>query len=129
MLLCWTPGKESPIHDHPCDGCWMIVCQGSVVETRYIQDKTNNTLTETQKMQGNVGDVIYIDDSIALHKVGNMSSNELASTLHLYSPPYQKCKIWLNNDSPVDKPLEPIVTYHSEFGELVNYEESDLCRG
>jgi len=80
-------------------------------------------------MQGNVGDVIYIDDSIALHKVGNMSSNELASTLHLYSPPYQKCKIWLNNDSPVDKPLEPIVTYHSEFGELVNYEESDLCRG
>lgn len=24
LLLCWNPGKESPIHDHPCDGC---VCQ------------------------------------------------------------------------------------------------------
>ena len=23
MLLCWTPYKESPIHDHPCDGCWL----------------------------------------------------------------------------------------------------------
>ena len=20
LLLCWNPGKESPIHDHPCDG-------------------------------------------------------------------------------------------------------------
>jgi len=25
LLLCWSPGKESPIHDHPCDGCWMKV--------------------------------------------------------------------------------------------------------
>jgi hypothetical protein len=20
LLLCWNPGQESPIHDHPCDG-------------------------------------------------------------------------------------------------------------
>lgn len=23
LLLCWNPGKESPIHDHPCEGCWV----------------------------------------------------------------------------------------------------------
>jgi hypothetical protein len=34
MLLCWTPGKESPIHDHPCEGCWMRVVQGCVREVQ-----------------------------------------------------------------------------------------------
>jgi predicted metal-dependent enzyme (double-stranded beta helix superfamily) len=22
LLLCWSPGKESKIHNHPCDGCF-----------------------------------------------------------------------------------------------------------
>jgi hypothetical protein len=37
LLLCWNPGKESPVHDHPCDGCWMQVFQGNVQESRYEQ--------------------------------------------------------------------------------------------
>ncbi len=37
MLLCWNGGKESPVHDHPCRGCWMRVCEGSVTETRYAR--------------------------------------------------------------------------------------------
>jgi hypothetical protein len=42
LLLCWNPGKESPIHDHPCDGCWVRVCQGKIQETRYeIDSKTD----------------------------------------------------------------------------------------
>lgn len=42
LLLCWNPNKESPIHDHPCDGCWLRVCQGKIQETRYeINDETD----------------------------------------------------------------------------------------
>jgi cysteine dioxygenase len=22
LLLCWGPGRESKIHNHPCDGCF-----------------------------------------------------------------------------------------------------------
>ena len=25
LLLCWTPGKMSPIHDHPCDACFIKI--------------------------------------------------------------------------------------------------------
>lgn len=39
MLLCWNPGKSSPIHDHPCDGCWMQVLEGQVRECRYERTK------------------------------------------------------------------------------------------
>lgn len=35
LLLCWNGGKASPIHDHPCRGCWMRVCEGTVFETRF----------------------------------------------------------------------------------------------
>jgi len=35
LALCWNPGKYSPIHDHPCDGCWMSICEGCIHEVRY----------------------------------------------------------------------------------------------
>lgn len=44
ILMCWNSGKESPIHDHPCDGCWMRVCEGSVQEKRYVREETTDTL-------------------------------------------------------------------------------------
>ena len=44
LLLCWNPGKQSPIHDHPCDGCRVRVCKGKVKETRYEMNKEKNTL-------------------------------------------------------------------------------------
>lgn len=28
LLLCWNPGRESPIHDHPCEGCWVKTVSG-----------------------------------------------------------------------------------------------------
>ena len=39
LLLCWSPGQASPIHDHPCDGCWMRVVHGQVCESRYKEVK------------------------------------------------------------------------------------------
>lgn len=35
LMVCWNPGKESPIHDHPSDGCWMRVMHGNIQESRY----------------------------------------------------------------------------------------------
>eukprot|EP00978_Attheya_sp_CCMP212_P010609 scaffold25804_cov58-Attheya_sp.AAC.2 len=44
LILCWNPGRTSPIHDHPCDGCWMRVCEGSVREERYVNDTESDSL-------------------------------------------------------------------------------------
>jgi hypothetical protein len=35
LLLCWTAGKESKIHDHPGEGCFMKVLRGCIRESRY----------------------------------------------------------------------------------------------
>lgn len=130
LLLCWNPGKSSPIHDHPCNGCWMRVLCGSVVETRYSRDAATNKLKNTGECAAVEGDVIYIDDSIGLHKVTNPSPTAPACTLHLYSPPFTSCSIWLDETADADKSLKPVVTYYSEFGERVCYEKaSALCTG
>lgn len=40
ICLVWNPDKESPIHDHPCDGCWVRVLEGNVQETVYESDSS-----------------------------------------------------------------------------------------
>jgi hypothetical protein len=47
LLLCWNAGKHSPIHDHPCDGCWVRVCEGNIKETRYEINEESDSLDVT----------------------------------------------------------------------------------
>lgn len=139
LLLCWNPGKESPVHDHPCDGCWFRVIQGSVCETRYLlpdKDSVCRALVRTGECTAASGDVAYMDDSMGLHKVGNPSPSVPAMTLHLYSPPFSKCSVWMD-ESNSERRCQPTVTYYSENGEVLDYEcgasgkvgasPSDLC--
>lgn len=44
ICLVWNPDKESPIHDHPCDGCWVRVLEGNVQET--VFDSTSSGVLE-----------------------------------------------------------------------------------
>ena len=63
------------------------------------------------------GDVIFINDSLGLHKVVNPSPSVPACTLHLYAPPFQRCHVWLDCGGKNMTCLSPVATYHSEFGE------------
>ena len=76
----------------------MQVLQGSVNECRYrrIEDGKDNALVCTQDVTATEGDLVFIEDSLGLHKVGNPHPTQPAFTLHLYSPPFQQCKVWLD---------------------------------
>jgi cysteine dioxygenase len=117
LLLCWNPGKQSPIHDHPCDGCWVRVCEGEVKETRYELNKDDNSLdvTSTETYKDNKA-VSYINDYMGYHKVENPSNNTPAVTLHLYCPPFEKCKIWLD-PSNASLTSNVCMCNYSEYGD------------
>lgn len=55
-----------------------------------------------------------MDDSLGYHSVGNPSGSTIATTLHLYSPPIQKCKTWAKPCDVV--PKEARMSNYSEFG-------------
>jgi cysteine dioxygenase len=111
LLLCWNPGQESPIHDHPCDGCWMQVLEGDVRECRY--DEELHCISDETFHEGELG---YITDSMGYHKVGN-PTNEPSVTLHLYAPPIQTCRVW-NEDAP-QKCKSATACNYSEYGRVI----------
>lgn len=119
LLICWNRGKYSPIHDHPSDGCWVKVIQGFVHEVRYQRSDAAAALVETASTVLTSG-VTYMDDSLGLHKVGNPHAEVDAITMHLYAPPYDKCRVWLD-PSDADKSSVAVSNYYTEFGHKVEY--------
>lgn len=120
LLLCWNPNCSSPIHDHPCNGCWMRVCEGTVAEARYVENTATDKLelSRYEKFEEGGNDVAFIADSLGYHKVENPSRDVPAVTMHLYSPPFEACKVWMNG-CKASKPILSTVCYFSEYGRLI----------
>jgi len=117
LLLCWNPGKYSLVHDHPTDGCWVKVIQGQVNEVRY--EKQDGKLMETSNVVLTSG-VSYMDDSFGLHKVGNPHPEIKAISMHLYSPPYERCRVWFDTED-ADKTSVSVANYYTEYGEKLEH--------
>ena len=47
LLLCWSPGRESKIHNHPCDGCFIKTLAGCIKETRFEVCTSTNSINQT----------------------------------------------------------------------------------
>lgn len=98
ILMCWNPNKESKIHDHPCDGCFVKTLKGGVKESRYQMEEIEKdgavakVMTFLFDATTAPGDVNYMDDYLGYHKIG-CATEEVAITLHLYTPPFQSCKV------------------------------------
>eukprot|EP01039_Chlorochromonas_danica_P004358 gene4358-4779_t len=93
LLLCWSPGYASKIHDHPTEGCYVKVMKNTIRETRYIVT-TEGEVVPYQSIEAGAGAVTFMHDSLGLHKIENPNLKEGSITMHLYTPPYQTCKVW-----------------------------------
>lgn len=88
LILVWGPNQSSAIHDHAKAHCVMKILKGSLTEHLYkIPSTTVAQMEQTKQTTYNKNQVAYISDDIGLHKISN-STNELAISLHLYTPPY-----------------------------------------
>jgi cysteine dioxygenase len=96
LALCWEKGCQSPIHDHPCDGCWIVGLQGQIEETKYVLNK-DETLREVSTASVKEGEISWMHNSVGFHKVANTCGETRAVTLHIYSPPYKVCRGYNEN--------------------------------
>ncbi|KAE9364949.1 hypothetical protein N431DRAFT_496163 [Stipitochalara longipes BDJ] len=91
LLLVWTPGKASPIHDHADAHCLMKVLKGSIRERRFATPSPSNQgtgpLTQTSDLKFGLDKVTYMADVLGLHAIENPSLTEYTASLHLYTPP------------------------------------------
>lgn len=101
ILMCWNPQKESKIHDHPCDGCFVKTLRGGVKESRYHAEDImeNGAVKKVLKFDWEYvtseNEVTYMDNYLGYHKIGCASPDTVAMTLHLYTPPFKSCKVSL----------------------------------
>ncbi|KUJ09477.1 cysteine dioxygenase type I [Mollisia scopiformis] len=90
LLLVWTPGQASPIHDHADSHCLMKILKGELQESRFaIPENPGNEgpLVETSRLNFGVNKVTYIADNLGLHEISNPHPTDYAVSLHLYTPP------------------------------------------
>jgi len=117
LLLCWGPGKETKIHNHPCDGCFIKNISGCIKETRYSFDKAADEIKQCCSKYYCEGQVSFMSDDIGLHKISNPNPNVGAVTLHLYTPPFKECKVWSNEGKgQFSKPEKGVIGYYSVCG-------------
>ena len=129
LVLCWNSGYESLVHSHPVDACFVVPLSGKIVETRFgVQeghvewDNPQVTVHEPCQDKDGPTPVSFLADSLGLvHKIANGSSTQGAITLHLYCPPFQRCKVWTNPLSSVagirsEQPQERTMVLHSVHG-------------
>ncbi len=109
LVLVWNPLKSSPVHDHSNAHCVMKILKGRLEEIQYdwpegakpmrpcpaTQEDLDphpthcaQTLKVRKKTVYGRDEVTYISDTIGLHRIGNPDPNEVAISLHLYTPPW-----------------------------------------
>lgn len=89
LILVWSPGKGSAIHDHANAHCCMKVMKGALQELLYDVPTHEGAEMVPKKVTTLERDQVgYISDTIGLHKISNALEEDFAVSLHLYTPPY-----------------------------------------
>ncbi|KAF3767759.1 hypothetical protein M406DRAFT_288955 [Cryphonectria parasitica EP155] len=117
LVLVWTPGKGSPIHDHGNAHCIMKILHGSLTESRYEfpnSDRQQPMELISQRTH-NENAVAYMADELGLHKMENRG-DDYAISLHLYTPP-NVAKSGCHTFNPItgERSYVPKCGYYSKF--------------
>lgn len=83
IVITWNKNQGSQIHDHAYNGCYMLMLQGELFEELFEKGE----MVPKKENIVKVRDVTYIDNEVGYHRIKNISSSEIAISLHIYSPP------------------------------------------
>jgi len=121
MLIAWSEGQGTGIHDHANAHCFMKVLAGSLTEIRFewpeAEPSEKDDDVREMKVAGEndlgVNEVTYINDTLGLHRMENRSHAQPAVSLHLYVPPFESCRTF---DQRTGHSSRCQVTFHSKLG-------------
>jgi len=90
FIISWNKNQNAPIHDHSCNGCWLKVLQGELIENIYESESLS--LYKSSSIKKN--DISFMKNNIGYHSITN-NSDETAVTIHIYNPPNHKTKFFV----------------------------------
>jgi cysteine dioxygenase len=95
LLLTWSPGSASPIHDHDGQDCWFLPLAGTFDLDDYAivdENDTHARLTRLRTRRVGDGELDRRDQWESLHSV--TPATPLAVSLHLYARPIDRCRVF-----------------------------------
>jgi predicted metal-dependent enzyme (double-stranded beta helix superfamily) len=92
VVMRWSPGSISPIHDHGKSDCWVLMMEGALEIENFDRDDDGSSglvaLRPTGSRSLGLGDVDHRGGPTELHRVRN-ATDEMAYSLQLYCEPIQ----------------------------------------
>lgn len=92
ILICWSFGQKTPIHDHGGEECWVKIIDGTLKETIYQKNK-NGALKSIRSSISEINQVSYMKDFMGFHCLEN-KANQRSMSLHLYAKPIRQCNVF-----------------------------------
>ncbi|MBK2105410.1 cysteine dioxygenase [Francisella philomiragia] len=89
LLLRWPPGSRSSIHDHDFQRCYVCLIYGELTNVSYGFSNNEFSVLHEASVELNRKDT-------EIHSIQNRGL-EAAYSLHIYSKPVKKCKIYSKN--------------------------------
>ncbi|KAI1163009.1 cysteine dioxygenase [Nemania serpens] len=125
LVLVWSPGKGSPVHDHGNAHCLMKILRGNLTETRYAFPRQGHShaLDIISEKTYSENEVAYIADELGIHRMFNKSS-DFAVSLHLYTPPHvARNGCYTFDENTGRRHHVPGPSYYSTYGRLLEEEK------
>jgi len=91
VAICWTPGQQTPIHDHVGSDCAFLIVDGVSTETIYEADE-EGLVRPINIRHYQPGEVCAAEEP-DIHRVSNNTDSELVN-LHIYTPPLHAYNIY-----------------------------------
>lgn len=139
LILVWSPNCGSLIHDHSNAHCVMKILKGKLVETRYDWPEevdqakshycpSSPTMKACKRTELLTGKVAYMADNLGLHRMSNPDPNNVAISLHLYTPPYAAKFGCHTFDEKTGKKVHvPMSSLYSDKGVILNESSANTC--
>lgn len=90
VVMRWSPGSISPIHDHGDSDCWVLMMEGALEVENFDRDDDGSspivTLRETGRIALGLDDIDHRGGPKELHRVRN-ATDRMAYSLQLYREP------------------------------------------
>ncbi len=122
MAICWEKGQVSTIHDHSDQKCWMTVAMGLLKGRNFAIDELDVEkgycrLSETASFELSLQQAAMVDLGEPVHQVWNASDTDRTVSVHIYSKPYDRCRIYMPETNSFK---EILLSYTSIDGQLCN---------
>ena len=91
VAICWTPGQDTPIHDHTGSDCAFLIVSGVSTETVYETNSEGLAYPVTDRKY--VPGEVCAADEPDIHRVSNNENTNLIN-LHVYTPPLSEYRIY-----------------------------------